>query len=263
MPARAVVTDGPDAGLTGLLVLCPAGNASVSEACAALVSIGVSAVQVSTLIDALTLVQRAQPDLLAVEVGASHVEGIDAISRLRFVSSLPIVALASPEDGALIAQALEAGADGYLTALPSPPDELRARLAAMRQAAARRGPAPISTAHVRDLAVDFDRAEATLAGHALSLTPTEFRLLAALVRASGRVVSSRQLLAEAQSVVLADSEAREIVKVHMRRLRGKLQPYQGPNPYIVSVRGFGYLLERRAQPRVGDFLAELVEGEEP
>jgi len=256
------MTEGLDPSLTGLLILGSAGNESVSAACAALASIGVSAIQVSALIDALTLVQRAQPDLLAVEVGASYAEGIEAISRLRFISSLPIVALASPQDGALVAQALEAGADGYLTALPSSPDELRARLAAIRQAAAQRGPAPISMAHVRDLAVDFDRCEATLAGQALGLTPTEFRLLAALVRAAGRVVSSRQLLAEAQSVVLPDSEARDIVKVHMRRLRAKLQPYQGPSPYIVSVRGFGYLLERRAQSRAGDFLTQLVESEE-
>jgi hypothetical protein len=52
------------------------------------------------------------------------------------------------------------------------------------------------------------------------------------------------------------------VKVHMRRLRAKLQPYQGANPYIVSVRGFGYLLERRASPRAGDFIAPYLE-EEP
>jgi two-component system, OmpR family, KDP operon response regulator KdpE len=248
--------------LGGLLVLSSPKNTAINEACAALASVGVSAVQVSTLADALTVVQRAQSDLLAVEIGPNFPDGLESISRLRFVSTMPIVAVASPQDGALIARALEAGADGYLTAFPSDADELRDRLAALREGAAQRGPAPVSMAHVRELSVDFDRFEVKLAGQPVSLTPTEFRLLTSLMRAAGRVVSARQLLAEAQGVVLPESEAREIVKVHIRRLRAKIEPHQGANPYIVSVRGFGYLLERRAAPRTDDFLTQYAEQEE-
>jgi DNA-binding response OmpR family regulator len=112
------------------------------------------------------------------------------------------------------------------------------------------------------MTIDFDRAEVKLGEAEIKLTPTEFRLLASLARAAGRVVSARQLLADAQSVVLPESEAREIVKVHVRRLRAKLEPHQGDNPYVVSVRGFGYLLERRNQPRAGDFLMEYAETDE-
>jgi two-component system, OmpR family, KDP operon response regulator KdpE len=256
------VAEAPDGGLSGLVALASAENEQVTAACKSLTTVGVSAVHVSSLDDALTVVQRAQPDLLAVEVGAGYPEGVDAVSRLRFVTSLPIVAIALPEDGAVVARALEGGADGYLTAFPSTPDELRDRLAAMRQTATQRGPSPVSLARVRDLTVDFDRFQATLSGQALSLTPTEFRLLAALVRAAGRVISARELLAEAQGGLLPDSEAREIVKVHMRRLRGKLEPHQRGNQYIASVRGFGYLLERRAAPRPGDFLAGYLEYQE-
>lgn len=248
-------------GLGGVLILSAAGSETINDACATLSGIGVTAIQVSALVDALTVVQRAQPDLLAVEIGEGYPEGVESISRLRFVSSLPIVALASPQDGALVARALEAGADGYLTAFPADPEDLRDRLVALRRGAAQRGPAPVSLAHVRELTIDFDRFEVAIAGAPLNLTPTEFRVLAALVRAAGRVVSARELLAAAQSVVLPESEAREIVKVHMRRLRAKLEPHQGENPYIVSVRGFGYLLERRAQPRAGDFVVDYVEAD--
>ena len=255
------MAESADDGLSGVVVLASVSNTAIAEACDALAATGVSAIQVATLTDALTVVQRAQTDLLAVEVGGTYPEGVEAISRLRFITGVPIVALASPQEGALVARALEAGADGYLTAFPSDAEELRSRLAALRQGAAQRGPAPVTMAHVRDLAGDFDRCEVMMGGAPVNLTPTEFRLLAALVRAAGRVVSARQLLAEAQAVVLPESEAREIVKVHIRRLRGKLEPHQGANPYIVSVRGFGYLLERRTQPRDGDFLAGYAEAE--
>jgi two-component system KDP operon response regulator KdpE len=258
----AEAADGGLEALRGLLVLSSGKSSAINDACALVASIGVSAVQVSTLADALTVVQRAQTDLLAVEIGAGYPEGVEAISRLRFVSALPIIALASPPDGSLVARALEAGADGYLTAFPADADELCDRLAALRQGAAQRGPAPVSLAHVRELDIDFDRCEVVIAGEPLSLTPTEFKLLASLVRAAGRVVSARQLIAEAQAVVLPESEAREIVKVHMRRLRAKLEPHHRANPYIVSVRGFGYLLERRARPREGDILAEYAESDD-
>jgi len=249
-------------GLKNALVLSSGRNETINDACARLAGVGVSAVQVATLADALTVVQRAQADLVAVEIGEAFPEGAEAISRLRFVSSLPIVALASPQDGGLVARALEAGADGYLTAFPAGPEELRERLAALRDDAAERGPAPVSTAQVRELVIDFDRFQVTMSGKPLGLTPTEFRLLAALARAAGRVVSARQLLVEAQAVVLPESEAREIVKVHIRRLRAKLEPHQAGHPYIISVRGFGYLLERRSSPRQGDFLDGYVEDEE-
>ena len=252
----------PESGLTAVVVLASMENTAIGDACAALVGLGVSAIQVGTLSDTLTVVQRAQADLLAVEIGPNSPEGIEAISRLRFLTGVPIIALASPQAGALVAQALEAGADGYLTAFPADAGELRDRLDALRLAAMQKGPSPVSLAHVRDMTIDFDRCEVTLSGAEINLTPTEFRLLSALVRAAGRVVSARQLLAEAQSVVLSESEAREIVKVHMRRLRAKLEPHQGPNPYIVSVRGFGYLLERRSTRRANDFLSEYAEAEE-
>ena len=248
--------------LAGFVVLASPANAAIRAACTALASIGVSAIQVETLSDALTVVQRAHTDLLAVEIGPNYPEGIEAISRLRFISGLPIIAVAAPDAGALVAQALEAGADGYLTAFPSDARELRDRLAALREGAVQKGPAPVSLAHVRELSIDFDRREVTLGGAPINVTPTEFRLLASLVRAAGRVVSSRQLVTEAQGIMLPESDAREIVKVHMRRLRVKLEPHQGDNPYIVSVRGFGYLLERRARPRQDDFLDPYREVDE-
>src|SRR5205823_13613943 len=129
---------------------------------------------------------------------------------------------------------------------------------ARRRRPARGEEEPPEVLPVRDLEVDRERCEARLRGEPLPLTPTEFRILSCLTRNVGRVVSARQLLQEAQGYPCTDREAQQIVKVHVRHLRRKLPPTDGEQPYIANVRGFGYLLERRAQPRPDDLVAVLT-----
>jgi DNA-binding response OmpR family regulator len=88
-----------------------------------------------------------------------------------------------------------------------------------------------------------------LNGGIVTLTPTQFALLAALVQNAGRVMSAQQLMKETRHETLSDVEARQIVKVHMRRLRSRLARFAPGSSYIVNVRGFGYMLERRERPR--------------
>jgi len=77
-----------ESGLAAVVVLASLENPAIGDACAALVEVGVSAIQVGTLGDTLTVVQRAQADLIAVEIGPKFPEGIEAISRLRFRGSM-------------------------------------------------------------------------------------------------------------------------------------------------------------------------------
>ena len=100
---------------------------------------------------------------------------------------------------------------------------------------------------VRDLEIDLARCEASRQGVKLDLTPTQFRLLRYLALHAGHVVPAAELLRSAQDYPLdwSDQDAQEIVKVHIRHLRHRLEPDPHNPTYILNVRGFGYMLERR------------------
>lgn len=100
---------------------------------------------------------------------------------------------------------------------------------------------------IRDLAIDLVEHRVRLGGEDVPLTPTEFRLLACLAKNAGSVVPAPMLLSEAQRYNCGDQEAQEIVKVHMHRLRQKIERDHARPSYIVNVRGVGYMLERRGK----------------
>lgn len=229
----------------------------------AVARLGASPLRVSTLTDALAILEQGQPDAIGVEVGRHFLEGLEAIRSLHIFSSAPIIALASPDEGSTVSRALDIGADDYLTAIPRPESLIEARLEALHRRATAVAAAAGATARVRELTVDFDRCEAFLGEHLLKLTPTEFRLLTALVRNAGRMMTAQRLMREALGEQLAQSEARDIVRVHVRRLRAKMLPFEKGSSHIVTVRGFGYMLERRSTRRPGDPLAGYVEQIDP
>ncbi len=157
---------------------------------------------------------------------------------------VPIIVLS--DDPAVAEQALFAGATAIL------PWSARASLvhaqlrAVLRHAAgARPASEPAGILRVRALKVDTLRCEVTANHRKLDLTPTEYRILHALVKHAGRVLGADFLLQQAANVNLKAPGAREIVKVHVARLRRKLFEATGEPDYIVNVRNVGYLLERR------------------
>jgi DNA-binding response OmpR family regulator len=96
---------------------------------------------------------------------------------------------------------------------------------------------------VRDISIDVARHEVLVRGEKVELTRTEFRLLQCLAQHAGRVVQARALLREAQEYDCEDREAQDIVKVHIRHLRHKIEPNPQNPQYIMNVRGVGYMLE--------------------
>ncbi len=100
---------------------------------------------------------------------------------------------------------------------------------------------------VRNVTVDFERCEVTVEGQPVALTPTEFRILAYLAGRPGRVVAHADLFREVHGYEASEQEAKDILKVHIWRLRNKLNAAGAEPNLIVNVRGFGYLLERRGQ----------------
>jgi DNA-binding response OmpR family regulator len=125
---------------------------------------------------------------------------------------------------------------------------LEAQVAALGRRAATPAPeAPIQEiVTVRELTVDNARYQVAYAGIRLALTPAEFRILASLARRPGRVVPTDTLSTEALGSSQGARQAKDVLRVHVRRIRSKIREAGGSTDYIWNIRGVGYMLERRS-----------------
>lgn len=176
------------------------------------------------------------PDLIVLDRRLPRLDGDEVVRRIRASSDTPILMLTGERGSEERAKLLEVGADDYLEK-PFSKRELLARVRALL----RRGGGtkrPAAAVRVGTLTVDARTHTATVAGRPLALTPTEFRLLAALAARAGEVVDRRALLRAAWPDE-RDPDP-EWLKAHLARLRSKLAEAGGPVP--VNVRGVGYKL---------------------
>jgi DNA-binding response OmpR family regulator len=154
---------------------------------------------------------------------------------------------------------LDAGADDAVVSRAEPAVFLaRVRALLRRSQPANRPNASIS---IRELTINFEKYQVFLRGVPVALTPTEFRILAVLAQQAGRVVDPRALLSAVHQHDYTEKDAQNLVKVHIANLRRKLSDSRSRNPYILCVRGFGYMLERRGRSRPGDPLESFIEQE--
>jgi DNA-binding response OmpR family regulator len=176
------------------------------------------------------------PDLVILDRGLPKLSGDDVCRRIRATSSTPILMLTGEKGSDERARLLDLGADDYLEK-PFSKKELSARVRALLR---RAGPARRAqpAASIGRLTVDARAHQATVAGEALDLTPTEFRLLAALATRPGEVVDRRALL-RAGWPDERDPDP-EWLKAHLARLRAKLDAAGAPA--LSNVRGVGYRL---------------------
>jgi two-component system alkaline phosphatase synthesis response regulator PhoP len=185
---------------------------------------------------ALTLARVEQPDLIVLDLMLPGVDGLDVCRRLRQVSGMPIIMLTARVEEADRIVGLELGADDYVTK-PFSPRELVARVrATLRRASGEVGPATVLRAG--NVELDTAALAATVAGEPVDLTPTEFQVLATLVRQPGRIFSREQLL-EAVHGVAFDGFDRS-VDSHIKNLRRKIEPDPRKPTYIQTVYGVGY-----------------------
>jgi len=179
-------------------------------------------------------------DLVLLDLMLPRKDGFAVCRSLRAAGvTTPIIALTARATEADKVLGLELGADDYVTK-PYSPRELVARIrAALRRANQTPGAADVFDHG--DLHVDFRRYEATRGGRPLSLTPTEFRLLASLARHRGEVVPVDRLIEEAwgKDVFLTD----RVVYTHINNLRGKVETDPAHPRLIAGVRGVGYRLD--------------------
>ena len=188
--------------------------------------------------EALEAAAAERPDLMVLDLMLPGYSGYDVLAELRRQPALrdvPVIILTARREEADRVKGLELGADDYLTK-PFSPRELVLRVGAVL----RRAQSPAVAGATRmlrggDVLVDLNALTVTVDGEPADLTPTEYRLLVALLERRGRVQSREQLLHSAWDVD-ARIETRT-VDMHVQRLRSKLGP-AGDN--IETVRGFGY-----------------------
>jgi two-component system KDP operon response regulator KdpE len=185
-----------------------------------------------------------QPDAIILDLGLPDIDGIEVLRRIRNWSAVPVVILTARGQEQEKIALLDAGADDYLTK-PFGIGELLARLrAALRRTAGPRpSEAPVVT--IGDLVrVDLVRRQVFYEGAEVHLTPIEYKLLAALVRNLGRVVTQRQLLQEVWGPEYID--ATHYLRIYMQHLRHKLERDPARPRYLITEPGVGYRLKDEA-----------------
>lgn len=184
---------------------------------------------------ALKLLEEHRPELAILDLGLPDITGQEVLSRWRSGNvQLPVLILSSRTDEEGIVEALELGADDYVTK-PFGMQELIARI---RVALRNRVRAQGGTADYRtpDLVVDTTRRIVQLRGHDVHLTPKEYDLLRVLVQNAGRVLTHKFLLRQAWD------EAADVqyLRVYMRQLRQKIEPVPDRPQYLLTETGIGY-----------------------
>ncbi len=191
-------------------------------------------------LEALAVFQRARPDLLLLDLMMPGCSGLQVCRCIRAESATPIIILSIMGSESDIVSALDEGADDYLVK----PFRLAELLARVR-AVLRRGSKPIENrVTCGELVIDTDQHRVTVAGRVVTLTPTEFAVLAELARNVGKVLTTRLLLGRVWGDQYLD--ATDYVKGVVRRLRVKLEPDPARPRYIITERLLGYRLNDMA-----------------
>jgi DNA-binding response OmpR family regulator len=195
---------------------------------------GFEVVAVPTGEQALERVSGAGIAVALVDVMLPGIDGLETCRRLQALGSLPIIMLTARGEDADVVAGLQAGADDYVVK-PVQPQVLEARIRAVLRRVVQHGRPP---EFYGDLVIDRTALSVTKSGCALSLTPTELRLLLLLSESPRQVFSRDQLLqAVWEQDYLGDSR---LVDVCVQRLRSKIEDGGREPRYIQTVRGFGY-----------------------
>jgi two-component system KDP operon response regulator KdpE len=185
------------------------------------------------------------PDLVILDLGLPDLEGVDVIGGLRGWTDAPIIVLSGRAESMDKVEALDAGADDYVTK-PFGMDELLARM----RAVVRRSAAEPSEPQIRlgDLTIDLAAKRVMRAGDAgdIRLTPTEWHLLEVLLRHPGKLMSQRQLLQEVWGPGYADATGN--LRLYMAQLRRKLEPDPARPRWLLTEPGMGYRFQPEAEP---------------
>jgi two-component system KDP operon response regulator KdpE len=183
----------------------------------------------------LSAASREGPDLVIVDLGLPDMDGVQVVEGIRGWSAVPVIVLSARHLEQAKVQALDAGADDYVTK-PFGMDELLARVRAALRRAAPAAEAPV--VRTESFTVDLAARRVTRDGADVRLTPTEWHVLEVLVRHAGKLVTQRQLLQEVWGPRY-ESET-NYLRVYLAQLRAKLEPDPARPRYLLTEPGMGY-----------------------
>jgi two-component system KDP operon response regulator KdpE len=189
--------------------------------------------------DGLRQLAKFRPDLVLLDIMMPEVDGWETCRRIREISNVPIIILTAKNQERDIVRGLELGADDYITK-PFDPTELRARIQSLLRRTKEMTDRNDSPQVLDDgwLYIDVSRRIVKANNRAIDLTPTEFRLLAALVQKIDCVVPHQQLLRQVWGPEY--SEEVHYLKLYIRYLRQKLEQDPGKPAYLLTEWGVGY-----------------------
>ena len=211
--------------------------------------------------EALSTAAAASPDVVVLDLSLPDGDGIEVLSELRTWSDVPVLVLTGATDPRRMLAAFEAGADDYLRK-PFGPDELLARLRALMRRP-RGGEEESARRSYGALEIDLAARTVSVAGERVHLTPTEWRILGALVANPGKLLTHRWMLAEVWDGSHGD-ETRAALRAHLRTLRAKIGDDASAPRYIATESGAGYrwtavdgeqpesAIESAGEPAAGD-----------
>ena len=215
---------------------------------------GYQPVPVGDASEALRVFFTVRPDLALLDIDMPGISGLEICNRIREVSDIPVLFLTAMGSEADRVRGLQTGADDYIVK-PFSKEELIARI----QAALRRASMPAVKSGNRDvyedsaLAIDHQAHLVTVNGSPTSLSPLEYRMLVALVRHAGQVLSHEQLLEMAWGPNAAETSG-DSVRLYISYLRGKIESNPRKPKLIETVREFGYRYVKPGQA----FMAEAA-----
>jgi two-component system KDP operon response regulator KdpE len=180
------------------------------------------------------------PELVLLDLGLPDRDGIELAKRLRAFTQVPILVLSARGREADKVEALDAGADDYLTKPFGVPELLARMRVALRHAARAAGEPAAPLLELGALRIDFARREVALSGREVRLTPIEWKLIALLAKHAGQVVTHRRILSEVWGP--GAGHQTHTVRVHMAALRRKLEADPARPRLFVTEPAVGYRL---------------------
>ena len=201
---------------------------------------GYQIVEAATAREGLAQAAGRNPELILLDLGLPDLDGLEVVRTIRRSARTPVIVISARGQEQDKVAALDLGADDYLTK-PFGASELLARIrVALRRSALPPGAPAEPVFQTGELRVDLVRRQVFRGGEEAHLTPTEYRLLAALIRHAGRVSTHRQLLEEVWGANYADQS--HYLRVYMAQLRHKLERDPTRPRLLTTEPGVGYRL---------------------
>lgn len=191
--------------------------------------------------DAITLSMSYNPDLIILDLGLPDIDGIKVIAKVREWSNIPIIVVSARENERQKVEALDKGADDYLTK-PFGIGELlaRVRVALRHRITNQSGNGNIDTFEVKNLIVDFNKRRVMLNNEEIHLTPIEYKIMALLCKYSGKVLTHNFIIHEIWGSAIGNET--QSLRVFMATLRRKIEKDPAQPEYIYTEVGVGYRL---------------------